>query len=148
MPSLAERFARFVQKSDGCWLWTGAKKATGYGFIRVVGVGMRGAHRIAYELANGPIPEGMVVRHTCDNPRCVRPDHLIVGTVADNVRDCAERGRRFHQRGYRRPLKATCKRGHPMTPENTYSRPGRIQHRTCRICTQMSRERYDAKKAG
>jgi hypothetical protein len=51
------------------------------------------AHRVTYMLMNGPIPEDLVVRHTCDNPPCVRPDHLVVGTSGDNTQDCIERGR-------------------------------------------------------
>ena len=73
------RFWTKVHKQDGnqCWLWTGAKNKQGYGTIECNGT--RAAHRIGYELTYGPIPEGMIVLHTCDNPPCVRPDHLRVG---------------------------------------------------------------------
>lgn len=87
-----ERFWSKVVRSDGCWLWAAATDKDGYGRFSV-GRQMVLAHRLAFELANGVVPGGLVVRHTCDNPPCCRPDHLIVGTQLDNVRDMHERGR-------------------------------------------------------
>jgi hypothetical protein len=77
----------------GCWEWSGPQRATrsGYGVISLHPSVL--AHRFAYELFHGPIPDGLLVRHRCDNPPCVHPDHLLVGTNADNVRDMWERGR-------------------------------------------------------
>lgn len=72
----------------------GAKTAKGYGRV-----GNRRAHRVAYEEAFGPVPEGLCVRHRCDNPGCVNPEHLEVGTVADNNRDTRIRGRHRAPRG-------------------------------------------------
>lgn len=86
------RFWSRVQKSDGCWTWTGSKDGDGYGFV-----GRDRAHRFSYELANGPIPKGLCVLHTCDNPPCVRPDHLFLGTHADNVADRHAKGRDSHK---------------------------------------------------
>ena len=88
---LSERFWAKVQETETCWTWTAALLKTGYGSIRVDGKAMR-AHRVAYELAKGPIPEGALLRHTCDNPKCVNPDHLIPGTKSDNTKDAIERG--------------------------------------------------------
>ena len=89
------RFWRFVEPCEGCWEWKGNRNTTGYGQIRV---GRKGpsylAHRISYELHKGPIPDGKIVRHICDNPSCVNPDHLEVGTHKDNAQDCIDRGRR------------------------------------------------------
>ena len=91
-----ERFWRYVKKTDTCWLWTGSeKKLSGYGQI---GLGGRGgklvlAHRFSYELHKGPIPDGLVVMHSCDNPRCVNPSHLSVGTHSENTMDSVRKGR-------------------------------------------------------
>jgi hypothetical protein len=71
-----------------CWTWTGRKGAFGYG--RCHGTM---AHKIAYELINGPIPEGQIIRHSCDNPACCNPRHLQTGTYRDNSADCVTRGR-------------------------------------------------------
>lgn len=79
-----------------CWEWKGAKNATGYG--RCHGTG---AHRVAYELANGEIPDGMLIRHKCDNPMCCNPKHLVPGTHRQNSGDMVARGR--HLRGERNP---------------------------------------------
>ena len=89
----AERFwDRVSVEEDGCWLWLGAMLKTGYGQIEVDGK-TRSTHRLSYELNCGPIPPGQVVRHCCDVRRCVNPDHLVLGTQADNVHDMWSRGR-------------------------------------------------------
>jgi hypothetical protein len=92
LDTLARRFWVKVQKGDGCWMWTGSMGAQGYGVIKRAGR-FSGAHRISYELNVGEIPEGLIVRHRCDNPSCVRPDHLELGTRADNARDKMLRSR-------------------------------------------------------
>jgi hypothetical protein len=84
----AERFWAKVEKTDGCWLWQGTKTTFGYGVFSG-----RPAHRVAYALTHGPIPDGLCVRHSCDNPPCVNPAHLSVGTLADNRADCVARNR-------------------------------------------------------
>lgn len=95
--SLWDRFHdKFVpDPNSGCWLWTGAVKELGYG---VIGLGHREdgtakAHRVAYQLYKGDIPQGMNVLHSCDLPCCVNPAHLRLGTLSDNSRDCVSRGR-------------------------------------------------------
>lgn len=88
---LAERFWSKVDKSGPCWLWTGATLKTGYGSIRINKKAER-AHRVSFEMAKGAIPGGMLIRHTCDEPRCVNPDHLILGTHSQNAIDACERG--------------------------------------------------------
>lgn len=87
-----EDFWSRVRKSDGCWEWQGSIIGNGYGVVRVDRKQVY-AHRYAYELTHGTIPAGRLICHHCDNPRCVRPDHIYAGTHADNMRDALERGR-------------------------------------------------------
>lgn len=92
--SLTGRFWAKVERRgpDECWPWTGWTTSQGYG---VIGLGGRDekAHRAAWIVTRGPIPRGLVIRHTCDNPPCVNPTHLLLGTQLDNIRDRVERGR-------------------------------------------------------
>lgn len=91
-----ERFWAYVSKRRGkgvCWEWTGGVISTGYGKIHIA-PGQPGlAHRYSYELHYGPIPDGLGVFHRCDNPRCVKPQHLFCGTQQDNVDDMEAKGR-------------------------------------------------------
>lgn len=89
-----------VNPDTGCWEWALTLNRDGYGSIRWSrDEGMFLAHRAMYILCFGEIPEGMVVRHSCDNPCCVNPEHLLLGTQRDNVADCVQRGRRAPQGG-------------------------------------------------
>lgn len=94
-PSLEDRFWPRVQKTDGCWLWTGPKNQFGYGHMnsgRYHG-NVRSSHRVSWLIHFGPIPPGLFVLHRCDNPPCVRPDHLFLGTQSDNLADMRAKGR-------------------------------------------------------
>lgn len=99
---LETRFWAQVDMRSGiweCWEWTGARLPRGYGFAWDNAVGAnRLAHRLAWELTNGPIPDDLWVLHRCDNPPCVRPDHLFLGTAADNAHDMMAKGRGRRQR--------------------------------------------------
>lgn len=75
-----------VEKGDDCWVWRGARTGEDYGLISGMGQTV-GAHRVAWAIAHGPIPKGMCICHHCDNPPCVRDDHLFLGTSQDNTRD-------------------------------------------------------------
>jgi hypothetical protein len=92
--TVAERFWAKVDRSaaDECWPWMAARFDNNYGAFWRDGRQQR-ASRVAWELEHGPIPPGMLVCHRCDNPPCVRPDHLFLGTDTDNKRDMAEKGR-------------------------------------------------------
>jgi DNA-directed RNA polymerase specialized sigma24 family protein len=88
-----QRFWEKVNRTPDCWTWTGAANRTGYGSVRRR-PHMYAAHRLSYEFAYGPIPEGLWVLHRCDNPPCVRPDHLFLGTQRENNEDCSRKQRR------------------------------------------------------
>ena len=96
---IAERFWPKVLKTETCWLWQGAHMTHGYGVLNAGGTNniRRSTHRVSWELHNGPIPDGLAVLHKCDNPPCVNPDHLFLGTQADNLRDMSSKGRNVSQ---------------------------------------------------
>lgn len=131
-----ERFWSYVDKAgpDGCWLWTGTRKATGYGRFYVSPDRRdEAAHRFAYELLVGQIPDGLHVDHLCRVTRCVNPDHLEPVTQQENNRRQA--AARTH-----------CPNGHPYDEANTYvsKRTGRL----CRICSRQKQARYKREGRG
>lgn len=95
-PEQRERFWSRVNRGADCWEWKALTSPSGYGVFDILNVRLQ-AHRASWEMTNGPIPDGLVVRHDCDNPPCVRPDHLRLGTPKDNAMDAVERQR--HPRG-------------------------------------------------
>jgi hypothetical protein len=118
--SVEARFWSKVEKSEsGCWQWTGAVTSAGYGSFGVVTTPkprMVSAHKAHWEMVNGPVPAGLVLMHSCDNRRCVRLDHLRVGSVAENNVDMALKGR--HRPG-----------GNLPAPDSTRSRTIAIARR-------------------
>ncbi|MCG7607082.1 HNH endonuclease signature motif containing protein [Mycobacterium sp. CnD-18-1] len=108
-PTLESRFWSHVDRGQDCWTWTAWVNRHGYGkaWAGTNSDGapvMRYAHRVAWFIEHGEWPGGLDVRHKCDNPSCVRPDHLELGTHQDNMRDMNERGRAVHVRGEKHGL--------------------------------------------
>jgi hypothetical protein len=101
--TMEEKFhASYIpEPMSGCWLWEGPVNAHGYGRLSAGGKSWT-AHRASYEIHKGPIHSGLWVLHTCDQPGCVNPDHLYLGTVVENVRDMMQRGRHVRWNGTRR----------------------------------------------
>jgi hypothetical protein len=117
--TLRERFEEKyeIDPDTGCWIWKASFTAKGYGRIEVESQ-VVGAHRVSWELFKGPIPDELCVLHRCDNPPCVNPEHLFLGTVADNNKDMTEKGRRrWNERALRVGRAATPSlkgEAHPM----------------------------------
>ena len=119
----------FVSKIDfageqECWNWTGGRFDNRYGAVRYGGKSYR-VHRVAWMIAGGTIDDGLYVLHRCDNPTCVNPNHLFLGTQDDNMKDMAAKGR---------AKKIHCKRGHEYTPKNTVWRGS---FRRCLDCRRI-----------
>jgi hypothetical protein len=139
-----------VRGFGDCWVWTGYRQPNGYGLVRGYTFTERYAHRLSWTMANGPIPAGMWVLHHCDNPPCINPDHLYLGTGIDNARDRERRGRGNHPSGEvwysrlragRREPRTQCLRGHAVTPENTVAYSDGFQR--CRSCRDERLARRD-----
>lgn len=133
------RFWAKVSKSDGCWEWIGRKDGGGYGKVYDEGKRDLCAHRVAWALTYGPAPHDAQVLHRCDNPACVRPDHLFLGTNTDNMRDMVAKGRHSQSR------KTHCPNGHPYDEENTMRR--KTNSGAARVCRACVKARYARKVA-
>lgn len=131
-----------VDKTEGCWNWTACLSDRGYGLFRRTEYGTR-AHRIAWSLLRGPIPEGAVIDHLCRNRRCVNPDHLEpvgvrVNTLRSPLAITAINAAKTH-----------CIRGHEFTSENTYLPPrGAGRYRDCRKCKELHALNARTRRAG
>jgi hypothetical protein len=143
--ALRERFWSKVSKVEGgCWEWTACLHPSGYGLFGI-GRRPRRAHRLSFEWANGPIPEGQLVLHDCDNRKCVNPAHLHLGDEKMNADECWSRGRGVNQHvsgGV--ALSGQCANGHPYDEANTSmvkGRGGRL-HRRCLKCNSTKSQRH------
>lgn len=97
--NIIDRFkTRYKILRNNCWVWLGWKNKKGYGRINILGKHYM-AHRASYLLFKGKIPEGMFVCHKCDNPSCVNPEHLFLGTNSDNMQDMLRKGREYYPNG-------------------------------------------------
>jgi len=132
-----DRLWNRVQFGRGCWTFEGLRNHKGYGRVSVDGR-LVNAHRLVAAEETGMDLAGKFVMHICDNAACVRPDHLRVGTHADNMRDMAQK-----KRG-RNSKKTHCPQGHPYTAENTYTTRGR---RHCKACNRASCKDRRGRKA-
>jgi hypothetical protein len=126
------------EPNSGCTLWLGSSNKEGYGRIGVSGRSELATHA-ALRVAGREVPRGMLACHTCDNPYCINPDHLYVGTHQDNMRDMVRKRRGTLARTH-------CPQGHPYSGKNL--RINAHGYRTCLTCTQAaSRKSYEARRA-
>lgn len=148
-PQVKQRFWAKVNvgADTECWPWTAYRGLAGYGQFAFHRRRLEQAHRVAWQLTYGPIPPGLFICHRCDNPPCVNPRHLFLGTRTDNVRDMWSKGR-----AYGGPqimaAKVECKHGHAFTAENTHHNR-KTGARECRAChRQRETIRRQARQVG
>ena len=137
--SPAERLRdRLERDAQGCLVWLGPVGGRGYGTINI-GTRQVGTHRLAWELAYGPIPAGIDVCHHCDNPPCCDPAHLFLGTRKQNMADMVAKGRQGRNGNEK---KTHCVKGHPFSPENTF-----VNLKGSRVCITCKRAALIAHRA-
>ncbi len=131
-----EKFFAAVEYSEDCWEWVGGRIPSGYGHFQ-----REGAHRWSYRYFVGEIPDAHQICHHCDNPPCVNPFHLFLGTRSDNMKDGYEKGRVKPENGNR--IKTHCPKGHPYTGHNLMAYKNKNTNwvnRKCRACLEYKNE--------
>lgn len=123
-----------IEEVTGCHIYQGCIGERGYGKINIFKVTVQ-AHRLSYCIHKGDIPKGLYVCHKCDNPSCINPEHLFIGTALENNMDKIEKGRD------RNKSKTHCKHGHEFTAENTnVSKQGK---RKCKACDRLNHRKQN-----
>lgn len=137
------RFWRYVELSLGCWIWRGTKSWNGYGAILPSGAKVKVyAHRLAYEMFIGKVPDGYELHHLCGIKACVKPDHLELVTRKQHAQHTHDRAYGGWQR-----IKTHCSKGHPFTGDNLKIRHDKDgTHRRCRECINQAQREYQARR--
>lgn len=141
------RFFMKIKLTDNCWIWTSKKTPKGYGTFdtKPYSKGTIYAHRYSYKYHYGDFDEKLLVCHKCDNPSCVNPKHLFLGTYKDNAIDCFKKGRGNLNLAIYQKSKTHCKRGHEYTKENTANYVK--NYRQCKKCNSIrSSNNYKLRK--
>jgi hypothetical protein len=134
------------EPNTGCYIWTRSVSVSGLPYGRCWRIGETLAHRVSWKLHFGDIPKDFKVLHKCDQPACVNPKHLFLGTQSDNMYDAFAKGRKTGFEVNPQSIKTHCKRGHLFDDSNTYRDPNRVG-RICRACQRIyKKEKYDRQR--